>query len=430
MKCTCCIFLVLFTFCFFSEIVNADDNYRIKLTAIGVPKGAGNLEINFKFFTNTGPIEIQRIVPFEKQTISGIFEYDFEYSYGDIDRDFYLFGRLLSKDGSGKAIGFMPLKLVNIQSQNIDKSIVNKNRKRINLNHLKIIYFGEESLSLGKGTCYKKTTIKETGRAARESYPFVGFNGFTDENSIIALSAVKDLIEYRFINTCPNWNRLRGMLRDDMSQVWTNLHPKHLQKVLEYMKSINNLGATDDNWRIVHKIYNDVLISLLGRVGHNRLPNNQVIDEIVYERHIGLIASHLNYIIWTLDDIVNAYLGQKEYRKCLGLFSEIQHAIPTSTSAQKYVKEVQSMRNKMIQTFQVSTVCAAKMVESVDLREVTDSLAQDPVGMKYMQDYLTLFDHLDRLSGEMFPYRSQNRGNRKRIEEIKKYYKAFEKYMQ
>jgi|GEM_PF-6131114 len=411
----------------FVKDVHAEDNYDINLSISGVKKGIGNLEIFFKFFSEQGLIEKQILLSIGDQDRHGKFQHKFEYGDSDIEKDFYLFGRLLSKDGSGKTIGFLPLKLVKVEGRNIDKDIFKKERKRIDLKNMRIIYFGEHALDLDGSSCWRNTITKKTGLAARESYPFVDFQGFTDDSTIIALTAVKDLIEYRFINSCPTWNRLRGILRDGMAQAWTSLNPRHLKKVLDYLQSLNNLATTDKNWREVHKIYNDVLISLLERVGKNRLPNNQLIEEIVFERHRGLIASHLNYIVWKLDDLINAYLRQQEYEKCLSLFSEIKNAIPSSERAQSFIKNKQAMRDKIILMFQTSTVCAAKMAGSIEMVEMVNNLSRQSVGNAYIHDYLTLFNNLDRLSGEQFPYRSPDIGNHSRIKEIKKYYEAFER---
>ncbi len=423
------VFIVLLALNIFISNANAEDNYTINLAISGVQKDVGNLEVFFKFFTDQGPFEKQIVLSTDDQNRYGKFERSFEYENGDIEKDLYLFGRLLTKDGGARTIGFLPLKLIEVDSRYVDRSIVRKDRREINLKNLRIIYFGEESLNLDGSTCWRNTTTKKTGRASRESYPFVDFRGFTDNSTIIALSAVRDLIEYRFINTCPAWNRLRGMLRDDMSQAWTSLHPRHLQKVLDYLRSINNLATTDENWREVHKIYNDVLVSLLENVGNNRLPNNQVVGNIVFERHRGLIATHLNYIVWKLDDLLNAYLKQQECRKCLELFSEIKNAISSSEKAKSFIKDHQAMRDRIILMFQASTVCAAKVAESVEMNRIVNSLSGGSIGKAYMHDYLTLFNQLDRVSGELFPYRSQDIGNRSRINELKKYYEAFEGHL-
>lgn len=87
------------------------------------------------------------------------------------------------------------------------------------------------------------------------------------------------------------------------------------------------------------------------------------------------------------------------------------------------------MQDKIISIFQTSTVCASKETNSVEMVEIVKKLSSFREGKEYMQNYLTLFNYLDQLSGSMFPYRSSDIGARLKIKEITKYYDAYRQYL-
>lgn len=409
---------------FLSHTAHAEDGVKISFDILRNGLDGKNLQVFFNFFNTNGEFQVSPSFTVESKKKSNLFQsnlfrVEHIFTNGPIDEDFYFFGKLTSSDGSGEILGFLPLTLVKAANYS-----VGIRRKEIYLGIFRIALFGNDTIELTKTTCWNNTQQELSGQAARESYPFVGFTRFTTNNTEITLHAITTLVKHRFINTCPTWNRVRGLLRDDLSVTFNHLSPDDVNKILEKLYALYSLTAMNEDWREVPKILNDVLLKMLQAIADMKISGRQVGD-IAFEKHQELVRNQLNRLFWRLDDILRIYKEQERYMQCLQLFSLISESIRASKYALSLIEDSDAVDESVYRVFSVSTECASLFAGSEELKEIAIKASSSDIGKDYMNKYIKLYEDLDVRAGRLFPERSSSTKNPLAVKEIKKYYKGF-----
>ena len=324
----------------------------------------------------------------------------------------YFFGVLKSDDGTGAVRGLLPLEFRNLQDPTVAPT-----DSYLDLGRSKIFHIDEENLGIGGQSCWKNEELLERGKAARASDPFLDPVDLSKGDVNLTLLAIRDMIEHRLINTCPTWNRLRGIIRGQrIFSVWGSMPSERLEKVLDYLERIYNLTATSQDFRQIPKIYNDVLLELIAQ-GADGLVFGQDVRDFVLSRQIGIFSSHTREVIWRFDNSIDQYRRTGNFERCMRFFIGTYRVILNNNYFQNMLIETEGMRRNMYRALSDVGACADETdylprTEELTLAESGEKANKiiwpsEPqaraLGMEFMNSYLDFLRKSDQLSGPWLP---------------------------